>query len=209
VRRPSTTSTRVSASRAQARSNTRISAGSTPVKISRPGLAGRRAVACSEHLACDVDPPARDVDPRVATLGHDMLDPLTRAEQARVEPGVGVDPQGPLAALGIDDEPERARSLGLAEGALLVARLETSAVGHDPDLQEVHGHLLRGVVLAVGHASARAHPLDFAGPDHRAVAHRVTMLELPVEHVRDDLHVTMRMRTKPPSRLDAVFIDHP
>ena len=34
------------------------------------------------------------------------------------------------------------------------------------------------------------------------------MLEPAVEHVRDDLHVAMRMRPKPATRRDAVFVDH-
>src|SRR5260370_13392468 len=66
---------------------------------------------------------------------------------------------------------------------------------------------LRGVVLAVSDTRAGAHPLHVARPDDGAGPDRVPVLEATLEHVRDDLHVAMRMGSKPLPRLYAVFVD--
>src|SRR5881396_1100431 len=63
------------------------------------------------------------------------------------------------------------------------------------------------VELAVGHAGARAHPLDVARADDRAVPEAVAMLERPLEHVRDDLHVVVRMRGEAARGLHAILVD--
>src|SRR5262245_52881533 len=68
--------------------------------------------------------------------------------------------------------------------------------------------VLRGVVLAVTNAGAGAHALHLARSDHRAVAQAIAVLQRAVEHVGDDLHVAVRMRTKPSARRDAVIVDH-
>src|SRR5690606_18556627 len=107
-----------------------------------PGFADGRAVARFEQLTVDLHATARDLNPRVAALADHVLGPVPDPGQARVEPGVGVDPQGAVAALGIDDEPEPGLALVLAKRALLVARRQAATLGHDPDLQEVRGRLL-------------------------------------------------------------------
>src|SRR5271155_437484 len=66
---------------------------------------------------------------------------------------------------------------------------------------------LRGVVLAVRDARAGAHSLYVAGSDDRSRAHGVAMLQRSFEHVRDDLHVPMRMRSETLTRFYPVFVD--
>jgi len=43
---------------------------------------------------------------------------------------------------------------------------------------------------------ARRHHLHFAGVDQAAVAELVAVFELAVDHVRDDLHVAVRVHGK-------------
>ena len=94
------------------------------------------------------------------------------------------------------------------EGLLVVAGGEPARVGHHPDLQEVHGLGLRGVVLAVGDAGAGPHELDLAGPDDAAAARRVLVLEPALEDVGEDLHVAVAVRPEAGSGRDAVVVDH-
>src|SRR5262249_51269551 len=89
-----------------------------------------------------------------------------------------------------------------------VGRREPALVGHDPDLQEVHGLGLRMVVLAVHHPGARAHELDLAGTDDAAAARAVLVLERALEDVGEDLHVAMAVRAETGSSLDAIVVDH-
>jgi hypothetical protein len=84
-----------------------------------------------------------------------------------------------------------------------------AVLGQEPDLKEVDRALARCVVLAVGDAGAGGHPLHIAGADHRAGAHRVLVFERTVEHVRDDLHVAMRVPAEALAGSDAIFIDDP
>ena len=58
-------------------------------------------------------------------------------------------------------------------------------------------------------AGAGAHALDIAGVDGRAVAHAVLVRKAAFEHVADDLHIPMPVRTEPLAGGDAVFVDHP
>src|SRR5437867_13074637 len=64
-----------------------------------------------------------------------------------------------------------------------------------------------GVEFAVGDAGPRAHALDFTGPDHEAGPQIVSMLERALEHVADDLHVSVPVGRKPATGLNAVLVD--
>src|SRR5215471_12221496 len=64
-----------------------------------------------------------------------------------------------------------------------------------------------GVELTVGYTSAGAHALDFPRPNDGARTHAVLMFESPFENVGDDFHITMRMRSKPFTRRDTIFVD--
>src|SRR5262249_49804808 len=65
-----------------------------------------------------------------------------------------------------------------------------------------------GVELAVLDARPRRHALHVAGPDHRAGAEAVLVLERSLEHVRQDLHVAVAVRAEAGARLHAVVVDH-
>src|SRR5437867_13123773 len=64
-----------------------------------------------------------------------------------------------------------------------------------------------GVEFAVGDAGPRAHALDFPGPDHGAGPQIVSMLERALEHVTDDLHVSVPVGRKPTTGLNTVLVD--
>ena len=81
--------------------------------------------------------------------------------------------------------------------------------GLDPDLQEVRAVPVAGIERAVTHPSARAHALHVARSDGRAVAHRVLVRKFALEHVADDLHVTMPVRAEARSRRHPILIDDP
>src|SRR5271165_3300171 len=92
---------------------------------------------------------------------------------------------------------------------LVVDRLVALLVGEHPDLIEMRGLGIRGVEFAVGHAGARAHVLDVAGLNHRAVAHAVLVSERAFKHVSDDFHVAMRMRGETAAAGNAIVVHDP
>src|SRR6185503_4484755 len=106
------------------------------------------------------------------------------------------------------DQAQDAALVRVGDGLLLVARLVATAVGHDPDLEEVDRLALGRIELAVGDAGPGAHPLHFAGPDHGAGAQAVPMLQRSLEHVADDLHVAVAVGRKAVVGLYAVLVDH-
>src|SRR5258708_1051767 len=97
----------------------------------------------------------------------------------------------PPTPVGGSDEAPRTAPRGLVESLLFVARRDSANARFDPDLQEMDRVALGGVVFAVGDAGPRAHALHVAGPDDRAIAHRIAVREPALEHVSDDLHVAM------------------
>ncbi len=62
------------------------------------------------------------------------------------------------------------------------------------------------VLLRMQDARARRHPLRQAGVDDAGVAHRVAVLQRPLQHPRDDLHVAVRVGVEPGSRRDDVVV---
>src|SRR5262245_38808159 len=119
-----------------------------------------------------------------------------------------MDRDGGAAAPRPGDQPQDASLVRVGDRLLLVARLISTAIRHDPDLQEVDRLARRGIELAVRDARTRAHPLDLAGPDHRAGAEAVAMLQRSAENVADDLHVPVAVRGKAAAGLHAVLVDH-
>ena len=81
------------------------------------------------------------------------------------------------------------------------------APGDDPDLEEVRRFRADGLnSLCTTPVPARM--LNLSRADHRAVAQAVAVLERTVEHIREDLHVAVRMCAKASARLHPVVIDH-
>ena len=75
-------------------------------------------------------------------------------------------------------------------------------------LQQTHG-LIRGrIELAMHNASSRRHPLCIAGPEDRAVAEAIAMLQRARQHPDYDLHGAMRMCRKSGAGRHDVVIDH-
>jgi len=64
------------------------------------------------------------------------------------------------------------------------------------------------IELAVKHAASSADVLQVARLDHAAVAHGILVLQLAVQHVTEDLGVTMRVLAEALTRLHDVVVDH-
>src|SRR5262249_51343875 len=150
-----------------------------------------------------------DVNPRVSSGYERQLGCLARGEYASVNGGVGMDRDASVAAIGRGDDSQPSLLFVGRECLLLVPRVDASSRWKQPDLQEMHEVALGGVELAVQSSGAGAHPLDVARADDAPRAHRVAVLESSFQHVRDDLHVAMRMRSEALSRGDAIVVDHP
>src|SRR5581483_6197882 len=67
---------------------------------------------------------------------------------------------------------------------------------------------LGGVRFTVADAGAGAHALTISRTNNRAIAHTVFVLQRALEHIGDDLHVSMRMHGKAFARSDEVLVDH-
>jgi hypothetical protein len=139
---------------------------------------------------------------------------LRAIEQAAADGGVGVDRDRAVAPIGRRHQAQPAALVGRAEVLLFVARCDATLAGQDPDLQEMRRVLRCMVVFAVLHAGAGAHALHVAGADHaavgstgRSVAHAVLVRQLAAEHVADDFHVAVAVRSEAGAGGDAVFVD--
>src|SRR5215475_9238917 len=53
-----------------------------------------------------------------------------------------------------------------------------------------------------------SHPLKLVRTNHSAAARRITVFERSVDDIGENLHVLMRVSTKPLPRPNKVFIDH-
>ena len=78
----------------------------------------------------------------------------------------------------------------------------------NPNLEKMHGLRFGRVELAMPDAAAGRHALQIAGPNNRAGADAVFMLERALDNLRYDLHVAVRVRGKATAASDAVVIDH-
>src|SRR5581483_8151390 len=67
---------------------------------------------------------------------------------------------------------------------------------------------LGGVRFTVADAGAGAHALTISRTNNRAIAHAVFVLQRPLEHIGDDLHVAMRMHGKAFARGNEVLVNH-
>src|SRR6185503_16824897 len=150
-------------------------------------LLDRDAVALLERLAVRAQRPARDLEPR-RPVRPEVDGELARGVRPRdLEARVLPDRDRAVLAVRRGDEAEPARLQSAGEALLRVARPRALLVRLDPDLEEVDGLLLRGVVLAVRDARARGHVLELARADHGAVPHAVLVLERALEHPGQDL----------------------
>ena len=113
-------------------------------------------------------------------------------DRHRLTSGFGIDQGGPALLQG--------------EGFLFVGRGDAGGSRFDPDLQQTAGGLAT-VDLAMDHAGAGAHALHLAGAQHLGVAHGIAVVQLPLDHHRDDLHVPVRVHAKPLARGNHVVVD--
>src|SRR5947209_12951020 len=71
----------------------------------------------------------------------------------------------------------------------------------------MHPFLVGGIELAVPNTGSSGHALQRTGPDHRAVAHAVLVLQRTFEDVGDNLHVPMAVHAESLSGLHTIVID--
>src|SRR5579863_877238 len=109
--------------------------------------------------------------------------------------------------MGRGKEAKAAALLLLIERNLLIRRLGVGHRGFNPNLEKVSRLVLRGIELAVYHARACRHRLNCTGSEGLDFPHAVTMGQRTVEHIRQDFHVAMGVRTEAPSSRDAIVID--
>src|SRR5258706_4548023 len=167
------------------------------------------SVARGKAFAIHARLAANDVDVRAAAGADGMGDRRVGCIDVRDEDARGlVDAHRPVAAVGRSDEAPLTAPGSVVETLLFVARRDAANARLDPDLQEMNGLPLGSVVFAVRDTRARAHALHVAGPDDRAVAHRIAVCEPALEHVADDFHVAVAMGAEPPARLHAILVDH-
>jgi hypothetical protein len=79
----------------------------------------------------------------------------------------------------------------------------------DPDLEEMRRVRVRWIVFTVADSLARAHHLNFSWAQHLFVSKAILMLKLPLQHKRQDLHVTMSMHAETLSSGNPVVVDYP
>src|SRR5262249_5959130 len=91
---------------------------------------------------------------------------------------------------------------------LAIARRQMKRIRLDPNLQQMHTVRWRIVHLTVTNPTPRGHGLQFSRSQIAIAARAVSMVQPPVEHPSENLHVVMAMLTKTTSRLDNVIIDH-
>ena len=137
-----------------------------------------------------------------------MRDSPLRRKLCLEDLGVLMDGERVVPAVAGDDQAQPVFAPGFVEASLGVARRVAGVIGLHPDLQEVNGRRLGGVVFAVAHAGAGGHHLHVAGADHRSRAEAVLVLQRALEDIGNDLHVAMAMRREAAAGRDAVLVDH-
>src|SRR5258706_6795944 len=167
------------------------------------------SIAGGEEFAIHARLAANDMDVR-ASAGADgvhdgrvgRIDVRGKTARRLVEAN-----RSPAAVGGCDEAPLAAPGSVVAT-LFLVARSDAALARLDPDLEVMDRLALGGVVFRLRDAGAGPHALHIARPDHRAIAHRITVRELAFEHVAQDFHVAVAVRAEALARLHAVLVDH-
>src|SRR5262245_34133448 len=114
---------------------------------------------------------------------------------------------GTIAPIFRRDESPCALMLMERESLLFITRHQTHLVRDDPNLQEMYGLVLRGIVFAVADSRSGAHPLHVARSDHRARSCAVFMRHGALQHVGDDFHVAVRVSRESAARINSIFVN--
>ena len=97
------------------------------------------AVAGFEPLAVDRDGAACELNPAFASAFRGVRHLVAGREQGRIEIGLLVNDDRAVATVVRRDEPQSAALRVIVEVLFLVAGREPTAVGEQPDLEEMHG----------------------------------------------------------------------
>ena len=90
-------------------------------------------------------------------------------------------------------------SLSPAYRLIRITRYQTLCVRLDPNLDQMCPILAGRIHLTVCDTTASAHILDFAGFNHTAIAHAVTVRDVPLQHQRNNLHIHADAVQSPPA----------
>ena len=189
--------------RTSAPSGPAVSVGS-PAPVSRTASPSARAPAPSSAAAPDRH---EEVDVRRVGHAHDLArrrsrPPHSTASRWRIE-------MARVVALARRDRHQAATVELAVDVELLVAGVDRSVSGRTHICTKCTSASAAGVHLRVPDPRAGAHPLGQARVQQAPVALGVLVLELAVEHPRDDLHVLVRVGAEARARDDAVVVAAP
>src|ERR1700754_1383762 len=149
-----------------------------------------------------------DID-SVAGKSRSIGQCFTRAEVGEGQAGLLVDPEGMVFGPGADDDLPLVFTAFGVEGSLIVPGFDAGLFGEDPDLEDVDGIVVGGIVFGVADAAAGAHDLDVIGIDEAFGAGAVFMCQCSLEGDGDDLHIFMGMVVESAAADDCVVIQYP
>ena len=196
---------RVRYQRLPGRSNTRTSASRPPSRASVVVSVSLSASPASSATAVGAQRAARDVHIGAATRREFERRALVAVEEAGVHARVLVDQHRAVAPSGEAISRSRPRFSPVGEALLLVARRDAAArSGWIQICRKCTGSVGGRIELAV-HARRVPALMRCTSPGRmrRAVADRVLVRELALEHVADDLHVAVAVGAealRPPRR---------
>jgi hypothetical protein len=166
----------------------------------------RRRVTAGQCLAVQFHFALGDVDPRMTSRVQLVRDPVLRRELGQPEFGVLMDGDGTITS-GFARHQVQNAGRRILERLLRITRCHALGIRLDPDLEQMHGFILRGIEFAMLDALAGGHVLHVAGLDDAAVAHGILVFQLAAQDVGDDLHVAMRMRAETHARHHEIVVD--
>lgn len=167
---------------------------------------GRR-VTCLKRVPIQYDFALGDMNPGMASRSQDMRQRVPGTQFCQPEIRILMDLQRPLAPGFARDQVQSVRSI--RKGFFRITGSHPPGIRFDPDLQEMHRLVVRGIELAVHHPASGRHVLDVSRLQDAAVSHRILVLQGAIQNVCHNLHVPVGVHSKPPGRHHEIVVDHP
>gem|GEM_PF-5659273 len=167
----------------------------------------RRAIPRTESDVVYRKCSCRDVQPCHSPWLQDMFYLFAIAEDGCKDARVLAERKGTGFAVRGHDQAETARLCVSPESCLGIHRVKTRTIGLKPDLQEVHLVSRRRICLAMGHAGPGRDELHVVAVDGSRRARSVFVGKCPIQDVREDLKVPMRVHWKPVPGRHSVLVD--
>src|SRR4029434_4513258 len=170
-------------------------------------LTGGSTVARAQERAAEHSGTARHLYPGAAIRLQAKHCLLFRRQTSRPDIDILMHRDGTIASILRSNESPCALTLMERDSLLFITRHQTHLVLDDPNLQEMYGLVLRGIVFTVADSRSRAHPLHVARSDHRARSCAVFMRHGALQHVGDDFHVAVRVSRESAARINSIFVN--